>query len=108
MHGLFYVDWRHMSKLNTGSDLDLEKVQDQFNVFNARIGLRGPNDRWAVELWGQNIFNQDFIQVAFDAPVQGSGTTRGVNAGFYPRSTQLFGAFLGEPRTWGLTLRGNF
>ena len=30
---------------------------------------------------------------------------RGVEAGFYPRSTQLFGAFLAEPRTYGLTLR---
>jgi hypothetical protein len=28
-----------------------------------------------------------------------------VQAGFYPRSTQLYGAFLGEPRTFGLTLR---
>jgi hypothetical protein len=43
--------------------------------------------------------------VAFDAPLQGSGTVRGVEAGFYPRSTQLFGAFLAEPRTYGLTLR---
>ena len=108
LRGLFYIDWRHMSQFNTGSDLDAEKIQEQFNVFNARIGLRGPNDRWAVELWGQNIFDRDYMQVAFDAPVQGTGTTRGVEAGFYPRSTQLFGAFLGEPRTWGLTLRGKF
>ncbi|MEO7240447.1 MAG: hypothetical protein ABIW16_03525, partial [Sphingomicrobium sp.] len=31
--------------------------------------------------------------------------TRGVEQGFYPRSTQLFGAFLAEPRTYGATLR---
>jgi outer membrane receptor protein involved in Fe transport len=108
MHGLFYIDWRHMSTFNTGSDLDLEKVQDNFNVFNARVGLRGPNERWAVELWANNLFNKDFIQVAFDAPLQGSGTIRGVQRGFTSRATQLFGAFLGEPRTYGLTLRGKF
>ena len=34
--------------------------------------------------------------------------TRAVEAGFIARSTQLFGAFLGEPRTWGLTLRGKW
>ena len=108
LSALFYVDGRHMSTFNTGSDLDIEKTQEKFNVFNARVGLRGPNNNWAVELWAQNVFDKDFLQVAFDAPVQGTGTTRGVQQGFYPRSTQLFGAFLGEPRTYGLTLRAKF
>jgi len=108
LRGLIYVDARHQSHFNTGSDLDIEKVQESFTVVNARVGIRGPDDRWAVELWAQNLFDKDFMQVAFDAPIQGSGTTRGVEAGFYPASTQLFGAFLGEPRTWGVTLRGKF
>jgi iron complex outermembrane recepter protein len=110
-HGLSliaYADARYMSGFNTGSDLDLEKFQPAFTVVNARLGVRGPNNAWSVELWGQNIFNQDYLQVAFDAPIQGSGTVRGVQRGFYPRSTQLFGAFLGEPRTFGVTLRAAF
>jgi len=94
-----------MSRFNTGSDLDIEKTQDGFAVFNGRVGVHGPEDAWALELWGQNLFNKHFIQVAFDAPLQGTGTTRGVQAGFYPRSTQLYGAFLGEPRTFGVTFR---
>lgn len=106
LHGLFYVDARYMSEFNTGSDLDIEKTQKGFAVVNGRIGVRGPNDSWALEFWAQNLFKQNYIQVAFDAPIQGSGTTRGVEAGFYPRSTQLYGAFLGEPRTFGATLRG--
>ena len=73
MRGLFYVDARHMSELNTGSDLDLEKVQEAYTVVNARIGLRGPDDRWAIELWAQNLFDEDFMQVAFDAPAPGLG-----------------------------------
>ncbi|MBA2636580.1 MAG: TonB-dependent receptor, partial [Sphingomonas sp.] len=103
--GLVYFDGRYMSKYNTGSDLDIEKVQKGFAVFNGRVGIRGPGDLWAVELWARNLFDKDYIQVAFDAPLQGSGTTRGVEQGFYPRSTQLFGAFLAEPRTFGVTLR---
>ena len=106
MRGLVYADARHMSQLNTGSDLDIEKTQGSFTVVNARVGVSGAEGRWALELWAQNVFKQDYMQVAFDAPIQGSGTTRGVAAGFYPRSTQLFGAFLGEPRTFGITLRG--
>src|SRR5205814_5745167 len=66
----------------------------------------GPADSWAIEFWGQNLFNKRFIQVAFDAPIQGQFTTRAVEAGFTTRSTQLYGAFLGEPRTLGITLRG--
>ena len=105
LRGLFYVDARYMSKFNTGSDLDIEKTQPAFTLVNARIGVHGADDSWAIELWGQNIFDKHYIQVGFDAPLQGSGTTRGVEAGFYPRATQLYGAFLGEPRTFGLTVR---
>ena len=106
MRGLVYADVRYMSKYNTGSDLDIEKTQDAFAVVNGRIGLHGPDEMWGVEFWAQNLFNKNFMQVAFDAPLQGSGTTRGVEQNFYPRATQLYGAFLGEPRTFGVTLRG--
>ncbi|MBA3526841.1 MAG: TonB-dependent receptor [Sphingomonas sp.] len=105
IRGLVYFDARYMSDYNTGSDLDIEKVQDGYTVVNGRLGIRGPSDMWAVELWARNLFDKDYVQVAFDAPLQGSGTTRGVEQGFYPRSTQLFGAFLAEPRTFGVTLR---
>jgi iron complex outermembrane recepter protein len=105
IRGLVYFDGRYMSSFNTGSDLDIEKTQKGFTVFNGRIGIHGPNDAWGIELWGQNLFNRNYIQVAFDAPLQGSGTTRAVQAGFIGRSTQLYGAFLGEPRTFGVTLR---
>ena len=105
LRGLVYFDGRYMSKFNTGSDLDIEKTQKGFTVFNGRVGVHGPDDAWAIELWGQNLFNKNFIQVAFDSPLQGSGTTRAVQAGFISRSTQLYNAFLGEPRTFGVTLR---
>jgi outer membrane receptor protein involved in Fe transport len=112
LHGLIYADFRHSSWYNTGSDLDIEKIQDAFTVVNGRIGLTGPDRAWALELWAQNLFNKNFMQVAFDAPLQGSCTTRGAQRGFCSpvptRSTQLFGAFLGEPRTYGLTLRAKF
>ena len=108
IHGLIYGDVRYMSKFDTGSDLDIEKTQDAFAVVNARVGIEGPDGRWGVEVWAQNLFDKTYSQVAFDAPIQGSGTTRGVEAGFYPRATQLYGAFLAEPRTFGLTLRGKF
>ncbi|HEX8225072.1 MAG TPA: TonB-dependent receptor [Allosphingosinicella sp.] len=112
LRGLIYLDARHQSSFNTGSDLDIEKIDNGYTVFNGRVGLRGPNNSWALELWGQNLLNANYKQVAFDGPLQGSCTTLGAQAGFCSpvanRSTQLFGAFLAEPRTYGLTLRAKF
>ena len=108
LSGLFYLDGRFQSDFQTGSDLDLEKAQDAVTIVNARVGLRGPDGRWGVELFGQNIFNTLASQTSFDLTLQGSGTTRAVQRGFIPVSNQLFGAFLNEPRTYGVTLRARF
>ena len=95
-----HLDLRYMSSYNTGSDLDVEKMQESFAVFNGRIGLAQLKDDWGLELWAKNLFDKDYVQIAFDAPLQGSGTG--------PGSTQTFAAFLGNPRTVGLTLRKQF
>jgi outer membrane receptor protein involved in Fe transport len=110
LRGLLYADFRYMSGFNTGSDLDIEKQQKAFTVVNARAGIHGPEDSWGIEIWAQNLFDKNFKQVAFDTPIQGSCTARGAEAGFCSpipnTSTQLYSAFLGEPRTFGVTLRG--
>jgi iron complex outermembrane recepter protein len=108
MSGLVYIDGRLTSDYNTGSDLFPQKEQDGFAVFNARIGLRGPDESWSLELWGQNIFNKDYAQVAFNTPFQaGAGGAPFVDPQ-YPGGRQIFSQFLAEPRTYGITLRGKF
>ena len=116
--GLVYVDMRRSSGYNTGSDLFPQKEQKQFSVVNARIGVRGPDDSWSLELWGQNLLDKDYAQVAFNTPFQAGGSTTPPWApGFtfapfvdpqYPGSRQLFSQFLAEPRTYGLTLRAKW
>ena len=109
LSALFYLDTRLQSDVNTGSDLDLEKVQDGYALVNGRIGLLGPNRKWSLEFWGQNLFNKKYQQVAADAPGQGSGTFRAVAAaaatGLAGTANQLYIAFPGEPRTYGVTAR---
>jgi iron complex outermembrane receptor protein len=107
LSGLVYVDQRTSGDYNTGSDLFPEKRQDGFTTVNARIGVRGADERWAVEFWGQNIFNKNYAQVAFNTPFQGAGTVAQVQA-FGTTANQTFSAYLAEPRTYGLTLRGKF
>ena len=108
MSGLVYIDGRMTSDYNTGSDLFPQKEQDGFAVFNARIGLRGPDEAWGIELWGQNIFNQDYAQVAFNTPFQAGASTAPFVDPQYPGGRQIFSQFLAEPRTYGITVRGKF
>ena len=112
MSALFYLDTRLQSDTNTGSDLDVEKIQDGFAVFNGRVGLYGPERRWGIELWGQNLLNKTYYQIGADMPLQGSGSFRSVGSpaalGFPATANQLFVGFPGEPRTYGVTLRGQF
>jgi outer membrane receptor protein involved in Fe transport len=108
LSALFYVDGRMTSDYNTGSDLFPQKEQDGYALFNARIGIRGPDERWAVELWGQNIFNKDYAQVAFNTPFQAGTSSAPFVDPQYPGGRNLFSMFLAEPRTYGVTLRGKF
>jgi outer membrane receptor protein involved in Fe transport len=118
LSGLLYIDARYTDGYNTGSDLFPQKLQDSYTIVNGRIGIRGAGERWAVELWAQNLFNKNYAQVAFNSPFQtGGSTTPPFAAGFtfapfvdpaFPGGRQLFHHFLAEPRTFGLTLRGKF
>lgn len=89
MEWLAHLDGRYVSEQNTGSDLDPEKIQEGYTVLNARLGIGAQDESWALELWARNLTDEDYIQVGFDGP-------------FQPGS---FNAFLGAPRTWGVTLR---
>jgi outer membrane receptor protein involved in Fe transport len=113
LKALIYGDIRYTSRINTASDLFVEKAQKGFALVNARLGLGRANGRWSVELWAQNLFDVRYKQIGFNMPLQGGGqgvvpgTAAAVKA-FGTSSTQLFGAFLGEPRTWGGSVRVQF
>lgn len=91
---------KYTSEYNTGSNLDPRKMQDALTLVNARAGFGAADERWMVEAWAQNLTNEDYYQVAFDATLQGS------SAGAVPTST--VDAFLGAPRTYGITARFKF
>ncbi|MGJ3232879.1 MAG: TonB-dependent receptor [Oceanicaulis sp.] len=100
------TDARYVSEYNTGSDLDPEKVQDAFTLVNARIGIGREDGRWSIEAWGRNITNETYAQVAFDMFAQGRrGTPPSAGTSLEPRNSASYGAFLGAPATYGVTLR---
>ncbi len=80
------------SSYNTGSNLDPKKIQESMTIWNGRIGIGSEDERWMIEAWAQNLTDVDYYQVVVDQPLQ-SGT---------------YAAFLGNPRTAGVTLRAKF
>ncbi|MGH8076874.1 MAG: TonB-dependent receptor, partial [Lysobacter sp.] len=98
LYARFNVGAKYMSDYNTGSDLDVEKHQDAFTVVNARVVIGVDSKRWSVELWGLNLFDEEYVQVGFDAPLQNVSPAPG-------NPFNSYNAFLGAPRTYGVTFR---
>ena len=113
LRGGFSLAGKYMSDYNTGSDLLPYKQQDAFTTLNARITLGTEDERWTGEFWVQNLTDEEYVQVAYNAFLQGSAfqstvQATGSNPGtFYDaaKDTQTYNAFLGAPRTYGATLR---
>jgi outer membrane receptor protein involved in Fe transport len=98
-----------MSEYNTGSDLIPFKEQDAFTMLNGRVSIGTEDERWTVEGWVQNLTDEEYIQVAYNAFLQGSAfqSTVQPNGTFYNPAldSQTYNAFNGAPRTYGMTLR---
>jgi outer membrane receptor protein involved in Fe transport len=93
------ADEKYTSSYNTGSDLDPIKIQGSYGILNARIGIGAPDGKWAFEIWGQNLADKGYFQVAFDAPFQGLAV---------PGFNNQIDSFVGDPRTFGATIRVKF
>jgi iron complex outermembrane receptor protein len=113
LRGGFSLAGKYMSEYNTGSDLSPFKMQDAFTTVNGRISIGSEDERWTMELWGQNITDEEYLQVGYNGPLQGTAFQSTVQAaGSHPGTyynqaldTQTYNAFLGQPRTYGMTLR---
>ncbi len=80
-----------------GSDLLLPfDIQDANVKANARLGFTTPSESFTIELWGNNIFNEQTRNVTFNTPLRGVAGSRSR------------GAFLEDPRTYGVTVRTQF
>jgi len=94
----FNVGTKYSSDYNTGSDLDPGKIQKSFMVWNGRVVFAPRSDQWDIELWAENLFDKDYKQVAFDSGFQNAPTN----------AKGVLDAFLGAPRTFGVTFRAKY
>lgn len=111
LRGGFNLSAKYSTEYNTGSDLLPYKNQDAFTVVNGRISIGSEDERWTVEVWGQNLLEEEYTQVGFAAPLQGTAfantTTPQADGTFYNMATDTatYNAYLGAPRTYGVTLK---
>ena len=91
------LEAKYNSTYNTGSDLAPQKIQDAYTVLNARLGVGDPQRGWTIEAWAENLTNVTIVDLAFNAPLQGTQTD--------PASIRTYDAFLAPPRTFGVTVR---
>jgi outer membrane receptor protein involved in Fe transport len=105
----FSLAAKYMGDYNTGSDLLPAKQQDAFTTLNGRFMVGTEDERWTAEFWVQNMTDEEYVQVVYNAPLQGGAFQNTVqpNGTFFNPAldTQTYDAFLGQPRTYGATLR---
>lgn len=73
-------------------------IQDANTKVNLRLGIGGQDQRWSLEVWGTNIFDEQTRNVTFNVPLRGLDSL----------GTAARGAFLEEPAIYGITLRANY
>ena len=81
-------------------------IQDGNAKINLRVGLGAQDGLWRIELFGNNITDVTTRNVTFNVPLRGGAFipgALGANGAGISR-----GAFLQEPRTYGVTVRTKF
>jgi iron complex outermembrane receptor protein len=81
------VDYSYRSNYYTTVSLSRYSLIPSYSLLNARIGVRALDGKLDLQLWGRNLFNKDYYQSLSAA------------------NTGAITGTLGDPRTYGVTLR---
>lgn len=93
--GFLRGEWTWQSAKNTSLVRDPTAFVDSYGLMNLRIGINGPDDRYGITFSVENVFDKDYEHFIFGSTFNAlDGTTRS--------------QFLGEERTWNVTLRSKF
>jgi outer membrane receptor protein involved in Fe transport len=92
--------------VNVGTTIPLAyDIQDANTKVNLRMGLTAPDESWALEFWGNNIFDEQTRNVTFNVPLRGGSYLIPV---FGPDANTARGVYIQDPATYGVTLRTRF
>lgn len=94
LNGFVHADVGFKSSYFTTNDRS--EKQDGYGLVNARVGVRGKDDRWEISAWCRNCFNTTYRTIDFRIPLDGA------NFNFDGKSVL---SYIGEPRFYGVTLQ---
>ena len=80
-------DWSHRSSFYTAVSDSRYSLVPGYGLANLRVGLRREDQRWDLSFWVRNLFDKKYFQT------------------LSPANTGLVTGLLGDPRTFGATLR---
>jgi outer membrane receptor protein involved in Fe transport len=89
-YGLF--EYSYTGDMELLPSTDPLGLQDSYYTMNLRLGLLLEDYDAEITFWGRNITDEDWVGIAFTAPLQDG----------------KIGAYGREPRTYGVTLNKKF
>jgi outer membrane receptor protein involved in Fe transport len=90
----FYLNGRYVSRYRIGAVVGSLQTDTQpgFGLLSGRISLGERGDRtWSVELWGENLLDKYYLLGEFNPPFEAN-----------------VAGIIGDPRTYGVTVRAKF
>ncbi len=90
LRGAAYVDARYVSDQFTSGSTDIRRIQKGYTLVNARLGVNSADGAWHADIWARNLLDKEYARRILTSV------------------TSNLGAFLGDPRTYGVTLRRDF
>jgi iron complex outermembrane recepter protein len=85
------LDYSYRSSYYATVDRGRASFIDGYGLVNVRVGLREAGRGWDVSLWSRNLLDEDYVATVY--PLYGVGD---------------YGAFAGDERSVGLSLRRTF
>ena len=93
---------QYMGEHNAGGNTNQnpQTIQEAYQLFNARVGVRAHDGAWEVSAFGRNLGDEGYCRAIFAQPFGGQlGATNANN------NTTAMRCAVGDPLTWGLQLK---
>lgn len=102
------MEHQYVSDQNLGAETNNnpQTIQEGYNLFNARLGVRSQDDKWDLAIFVRNAFDEGYCQTMYNQPV---GTTLGlVNPAPAGDNGGMQRCVMGAPQTWGIEASYSF
>ncbi len=92
LRGFGTASWSWRDSVNTGSGLELDKIQGGITMWNLQAGVTTADNRWEFKVYCNNCADEEYDRVIYNQVFASSS-----------RAT-----FLNDQRVWGGSIRANF